>query len=177
VRQTSETPAVDEAEPGRDDPSLARSSGGRHEVVRIIARRVPWLSLRACPDRSGLRPRWDALTEAGELLTQATEYPLADGAHVLAERGISTETLVTMRHEVRQHDSFKPMPLRIPAGRGARRAEESPRIAARLALGRERTPEARPTRPTGHPDAHGLPLKACATGEAELSGGGNAERS
>ena len=64
--------------------------GGRHEVlpmVHIVARRIPWPDLKTRPDRSGLRLRWDALNEAGELLLSATEYPLADGAHVLAERG------------------------------------------------------------------------------------------
>jgi hypothetical protein len=41
------------------------------EPVRIIARRIPWADLSAKPNRSGLRLRWDALTEAGEILVAA----------------------------------------------------------------------------------------------------------
>lgn len=128
------------------------------EPVRIIARRVPWPDLAAKPNRSGLRLRWDALTEAGELLAAATDYPLADGAHVLAERGLHPETLVTLRHDGAGHDSFVPMPLSIPAMRGAKRAEERARIAARLARGSQRKPATGPARPMGWPDARGLPL-------------------
>jgi hypothetical protein len=128
------------------------------ELVRIIARRVPWPDLAAKPNRSGLRLRWDALTEAGELLAAATEHPLADGAHVLAERGLPSETLVTLRHEGARHDSFVPMPLRIPAMRGAKRSEASARIAARLARGSKGTPEPGSARPMGCPEGRGLPL-------------------
>ena len=128
------------------------------EPVRIIARRVPWPDLAAKPNRSGLRLRWDALTEAGELLATATEHPLADGAHVLAERGLHPETLVTLRHEGAGHDSFVPMPLRIPAMRGAKLRGSAARIAIRLARGSQRKPAAGPAQATGRPDTRGLPL-------------------
>src|SRR5688500_7732271 len=128
------------------------------EPVRIIARRAPWPDLSAKPNRSGLRVRWDALTEAGELLVAATEHPLADGAHALAERGRRPETLVTMRHEGPRHDSFAPMPLRLPAVRGGRRAEESARIATRLARGLQGKPVGRSALPEGPREANGLPL-------------------
>jgi hypothetical protein len=118
----------------------------------------PWPDLAAKPNRSGLRLRWDALTEAGEVLACATEHPLADGAHVLAERGLHPETLVTLRHERAGHDSFAPMPLRIPAMRGAKRAEERAKIAARLARGSQGKPETGQARAMGRHDVRGLPL-------------------
>jgi hypothetical protein len=50
-------------------------------VIVIIARRIPWPSTSKRPDRAGLRLRWDALREdTGELLVEATEYPMADAA-------------------------------------------------------------------------------------------------
>jgi hypothetical protein len=128
------------------------------EPLRIIARPVAWPSLTERPNRSGLRRRWDALTEAGELLASATEWPFADGAHVLAERGLHPETLVTMRHDGAGHDSFVPMPLRIPAVWGAKRAEEGARIASRRAGLSQGKPATGLARPMGRRDARGLPL-------------------
>jgi hypothetical protein len=128
------------------------------EPVRIMARRIPWPDLSAKPNRSGLRLRWDALTEAGELLVAATERPLADGAQALALRGLHPETLVTIRHDGSPHDSFAPMPLRIPAARGARRAEERARIAAQLARGSQEKPAGRSALPEVAPDARGAPV-------------------
>ena len=142
------------------------------EPVRIIARRVPWPDLAARPNRSGLRLRWDALTEAGELLATATEHPFADGAHVLAARGFHPETLVTLRHEGAGHDSFVRMPLRIPAMRGAKRAEEGARIAARLAKGSQRKPETEPAQAMGQADARSLPLSLSMAESRRLAGGG-----
>ena len=57
-------------------------TGPERELVRIIARGAPW---RGSP---GARLRWDALTEAGEVLAEGTEHPFPDGAHVLAEHGL-----------------------------------------------------------------------------------------
>ena len=79
-------------------------------VLRIIARRISWPDLARKPSRSGLRLRWDAVTEAGDVLVWATEHPLADGAHVLAQGGLDVETLVTMRHQGAPHI----VSLRIP---------------------------------------------------------------
>lgn len=100
------------------------------DVLRIIARPVPWPSLQAQSNRAGLRLRWDAITEAGLVLFPATEFPLQDGAHVLAEMGIPPETLVSMRHAGAAFDSFHPVPLAVPAAAGARRAEERARMAS-----------------------------------------------
>jgi hypothetical protein len=117
-------------------------------LVRVITRRVPWPSLKERPDRAGLRLRWDALhEETGELLAAGTEHPLPDAAHALAMRGLPRETLVTMRHEGSPHDSFVPMPLRIPAAAGARRAENRARIAALRSTGREETAMEEATNP------------------------------
>lgn len=44
------------------------------------------------------------------------------------------ETVVTMRHEGAEHDSFKPMPLRVPAAAGARRAQDRARLARMRAV-------------------------------------------
>lgn len=57
-------------------------------MTRVIARRVPWPSLKEQSNRDHLRLRWDALAEDGELLVARTEYPLADAAHVLLLRGL-----------------------------------------------------------------------------------------
>lgn len=89
--------------------------------LRIIARRCTW------PASPGARLRWDALTEAGELLVKATEFPLHDGAYVLARRGIPGDTLVTMRHAGSSFDSFLPMPLCLPAAKGERLAQKRAR--------------------------------------------------
>ena len=128
-------------------------------LIRIIARRVPWPSLKERPDRSGLRPRWDALhEETGELLVAGTEYPLADAAHALTMRGVSGEALVTMRHEGSDHDSFVPMPLRAAAAAGAKRAEHRARGAALGFTGCEETGEddARVPRVSAETQAAGL---------------------
>ena len=117
-----------------DAPSIAHASDQGHPgaELRIIARPVPWPSLAARPDRSGLRLRWDALREdTGEMLAARTEYPLADAAHALMMRGVPGDTPVTFRHEASPHDSFLAMPLRVPAARGAARAAASARLAAR----------------------------------------------
>lgn len=100
--------------------------------LRIISRRVSWPSLEARGDRAGLRLRWNALDEAGAILAAATEFPLADGAHALIQRGAHPETLVTLRHEGAEHDSFAPVPLHIPARHGARRAARAESAGNRL---------------------------------------------
>lgn len=159
----TKAPAMHAHGPGRgsrhanaaDEPTLARESGRSQTVVRIIARRVPWPSPRVRSDRSGLRLRWDALTEAGELLASATEHPFADGAYVLAGRGVDLETLVTMRHEGSPHDSFKPMPLRVVAEKGAQRAAARERMAARRLVLREEMPATTGVEPFTIPDHNG----------------------
>lgn len=97
-------------------------------TLTIIARKVPWPSLTERPDRAGLRLRWDAVTEDGDVLYKATEFPFLDGAYALACRGVDPETLVTMRHEGAAHDSFRPMPLRVVAAMGQKRAEKSAKL-------------------------------------------------
>lgn len=129
-------------------------------LLVIVARRVRWPDLAARPNRSGLRLRWDALTEAGELLVAATEHPLTDGAHVLVRRGFEPETPVTLRHEGADHDSFKPMPLRIPAARGAKRAEATARIAAHSVRGSQETAATASSEPMDRRHEHRLPLPA-----------------
>lgn len=107
-------------------------------VIRIVARRVPWPTLSQRSDRSGLRLRWSAFTEGGDLLVEATEHPLADGAHVLlSQHGQPGDTVVTLRHEGKSFDSFVPRPLHLVAAEGGRRAEGK----ARLAEMRARHPE------------------------------------
>jgi hypothetical protein len=92
-------------------------------MIRIIARKVPW------PGGPGAKLRWDALTDDGELLVPETEWPFCDAAHVIATRGADPDELVTMRHEGSRHDSFKPLPLRFPAAKGAKRAEKLAALA------------------------------------------------
>ncbi len=121
--------------------------------LRIIARPVPWPSLAERPERSGLRLRWDALDETGALLAASTEWPLADGALALVRRGADPEALVTMRHEGATYDSFEPIPLRVPAKLGARRAAEAERVVKRLKRARHRE-EIVETAPTGASDAN-----------------------
>lgn len=113
------------------------------EVVRIIARDIPWPSLKERPDRSGLRLRWDALTEDGDLLFARTEYPFADGAYALLMRGVPEDTLVTMRGMGSEDDSFVPVPLRVVAEMGRKRAENR----AKLATLREGTAKSGTERP------------------------------
>lgn len=117
---------ITQAPPG--DPGRA--------VIRIVARRVPWPTLSQRSERAGLRLRWDALTEDGRLLVEATEFPLADGAHILlSQRGLPGDALVTLRHEGAAYDSFTPQPLHVVAAEGARRAVNRERLAR---MGRER---------------------------------------
>ncbi|NGM45164.1 hypothetical protein G5B31_06400 [Rhodobacter sp. SGA-6-6] len=123
-------------------------------VVRIVARRVPWPTLSQRSERAGLRLRWDALTEDGRLLVEATEHPLVDGAHVLlSQHGLPGDMMVTLRHEGAAHDSFVPQPLHLVAAEGARRAEGK----ARLAEMRARHPEnsVMSDAAGGHPPATG----------------------
>lgn len=116
--------------------TITTPPGATGRVIRIIARRVPWPGLSQRADRSGLRLRWDARTEDGTLLAAATEYPLADGAHILmADQGLPGDMLVTMRREGAGFDSFTPAPLHLVAADGARRAKNRQRLAR---LGRER---------------------------------------
>lgn len=98
------------------------------EVVRIIARDIPWPSLKEQPTRSGLRLRWDALTEDGDLLFARTEYPFADGAYALLMRGVPEDTFVAMRGMGSEHDSFVPVPLRVVAEAGRKRAESRAKL-------------------------------------------------
>lgn len=112
-------------------------------VVRIIARRIPWPSLTEQSNRSGLRLRWDAFAEDGTLLASATEHPLADAAHVLLTlHGLLENTPVTLRHEGKGFDSFNPMHLHVPAAAGAKRAERKAEMAAKRATLRKYSPEA-----------------------------------
>ncbi|NGM46910.1 hypothetical protein G5B31_15340 [Rhodobacter sp. SGA-6-6] len=124
-------------------------------VIRIVARRVPWPTLSQRSERTGLRLRWDALTEDGHLLVEATEHPLSDGAHILlADRGLPGDTMVTLRHEGAGHDSFVPRPLHLVAAEGAQRAVDRERLA-RMGRERARHPEnsAVPDAAGGHPPA------------------------
>jgi hypothetical protein len=83
-------------------------------TIRIIARRVPWPSLKYRAERSGLRLRWDAHREdTGEVLATNTEHPMEDACRVLTMRGVSGDTLVTMRHAGSPHDSFIPAPIAV----------------------------------------------------------------
>lgn len=118
------------------------------KVVRVIARRIPWPSLTGQSNRAGLRLRWDAFAEDGELLACATEHPLQDAAHVLLTiHGLPGDTLVTLRHEGKDHDSFVPMPLHVPATAGAKWAENKARLAALHSTDRKPSPEAEPDGP------------------------------
>ena len=115
-----------------DEVMVANQTNGPRGVIRIIARRCPWTS------SPGARLRWDALTEDGELLAEATEWPLEGGAHALALRGVPGDALVTMRHAGSSFDSFRPMPLRVPAAKGRCRAEVRDRMAHRDEATREK---------------------------------------
>lgn len=99
------------------------------ELIRITARRVPWPGLREKTDRAGLRLRWDAIGPGGEMLVEATEHPLTDGAFAMLKRGASPDELVTLRHEGAAHDAWRPAPLAIVAAESARRAEGRARLA------------------------------------------------
>ncbi|MFN3259894.1 MAG: hypothetical protein ACE37J_04970 [Pikeienuella sp.] len=100
--------------------------------LRIIAHRVAWPSHAERPERSGLRLRWDAFDETGDLLAASTEWPLADGALALFRGGADPETLVTMRHEGATSDCIEPIPLRVPAKLGARRETRAASALLRL---------------------------------------------
>lgn len=112
--------AVSEAEAG------AEAEAG---VVRIIAQRINWKDHKAHPDRSGMSLRWKCSTEDGELLVSATGHPLADAAAVLlTKHNLPEDTLVTLRHEDKGYDIFRPMKLSTAAAHGIRRMEERSRL-------------------------------------------------
>lgn len=131
-------------------------------IVRIIARRVAWPGLGEKPNRAGLRLRWDALTEGGDVLAVATETPFLDGALALLRRGLDPATLVTMRHEGATGDSFVPAPLSGPAAAGERRAADRARLAARRARQSQRTADLAPDGQTPTETANGLPVSEAA---------------
>jgi hypothetical protein len=110
------------------------------DLVRIIARRDVWPDLKTRPNRDGLRLRWSAHTEDGELLVAATEHPLEDAAFILrTQHGLPGDTPVTLRHSGAEHDAFRPVALSIPAARGAKRVEERDRlVAGRTGLWKDR---------------------------------------
>ena len=106
--------------------STVTDAEGAPPMIRIIARRVPWPSLKERPERSGLRLRWDALREdTGEVLAAGTEHPMADACRVLTMRGVSGATPATMRHAGSPHDSFEPAPLSVWAARGEKLAAKT----------------------------------------------------
>lgn len=113
---------ADRRKPGTSRPmsgvSAPHSRDADMTLLRIIARRIPWPDPSARPNRSGLRPRWDALAQDGQLLVPATEHPLEDAAHVLMLDGADPDMPVTLHHEGAEHDSFVPMPLWHPALQG-----------------------------------------------------------
>ena len=61
------------------------------------------------------------------MLATGSTHPMAESCLVLTKRGVSGDTLVTMRHADSRHDSFKPAPFRI----GARERRSSPGGARR----------------------------------------------
>lgn len=112
-------------------------------VVRIIARRIPWPSLNEQSNRAGLRLRWNAFAESGELLVSATEHPLQDAAHMLLTlHCLPGNTPVTLRHEGKAYDSFIPMPLHIAAAAGTKRAAERAEMAVKRPSLRKHSPDA-----------------------------------
>ncbi len=134
-----------------------------NSILRVIARPIPWPGLREKPDRAGLRLRWDARREAGDLLAEATERPLADGALVLLDRGAAPDALVTMRHEGAPHDTFPPVPLQVAAADALRR-----RAVAQTLRGNPTSPARTPDRTPA--DGEG-PLGPCARPVAHVGAG------
>lgn len=112
--------------PSTTNPSVSPRIGG-DGVERIVAKPVPW---RSTP---GSRLLWDAIGPGGEVLFERTEYPFADGAHVLLSLGYDPDALVTMRHEGAAHDSFRPVLLRRIAAVGAKRAAAREKLRAAFA--------------------------------------------
>lgn len=143
------------------------------DLVRIIARRNIWPDLKAKPNREGLRLRWSAFTEDGELLAEATEHPFVDAAFVLLTRSrLPGDTPVTLRHEGADHDSFRHVPLSVPAARGAKRVEERDRLAARLNRPSKGAANVTPDSMTSIPDPPGLllPKPECPVTEPDDAG-------
>jgi len=143
------------------------------DLVRIIAKRNIWPNLKVKPNREGLRLRWSAFTEDGELLAEATEHPFVDAAFVLLTRiGLPGDTLVTLRHEGAEIDSFRPVPLSVPAARGAKRVEERDRLAARLNGPSKGTANVAPDSTNPIPDPLGLllPKPECPVTEPDDAG-------
>jgi len=99
------------------------------EVVRIIAQSLTWPDQKERPNRAGLVLRWRCLTEEGRELVASTTHPLSDAAAVLfLGHGLPGDTLVTLRHEGRGYDSFRPMRLDIAAAHGIKRMEDRARL-------------------------------------------------
>jgi hypothetical protein len=51
------------------------------------------------------------LESTGETIVSGSRQPLADGARELLARGFDPATPLTMRHEGKAHDSFRPAPI------------------------------------------------------------------
>jgi hypothetical protein len=64
-------------------------------------------------DRPG---EFNASLEDGAGIVENTRQPLVDGARELIARGIDPKTPLTMRHEGKAHDSFRPLPIGKWAG-------------------------------------------------------------
>lgn len=78
------------------------------ELTRIMVQRIP----------GAKKQKYRALTEAGEVLTEASEAPYYEGALALLRRGANPESPVTMRHEGHRVDSFRPSALCLVARLG-----------------------------------------------------------
>ncbi len=78
--------------------------------VRIMVRELPG------PLAPGVPQKFEASTEAGEVLVRRTRHPFYAGARALLKHGLDPDTLVTMRWRSSGSDSVAPVPVRVAAG-------------------------------------------------------------
>jgi hypothetical protein len=55
--------------------------------------------------------RFTATLAGGGVIVRGSRQPLVDGARELLARGLDPATLLTMRHQGKAYDSFKPAPI------------------------------------------------------------------
>lgn len=100
-------------------------------LIRLIMHKVPWpTDAKAHP---GLELRW-RVTLGDEELLKAAKYAHQDGALALLDRGVSPDTMMTIRHAHLPYDSFNPAPVGLVAKPAQKRRASIEKMKEKLGI-------------------------------------------